>query len=929
MIRERSTCREPLLHLAWSSNADGVCAAPLAWCPELLPDMESKPLADWLAAVAVTDGAALARELAGVLARHQPFECALEIACIDGRHRHVLVTGLPRQDGGYAGALVDMTDRHNALEDATRSAATLRLMVDNATDLVGYCGLDGRYIDISSSFTRSLGWEREQLIGQPAIDFVHPDDHAHANDDMRRILAGETRPDAIELRKRDTRGQYLALASKTRMVTDPASGECLGAVFVSRDIAREKEMLQSLERMAEQNRTLLESINDGFFSVNPAWEIVYANNRAAAFVGVDRDTAIGKVVWDVAAGLADSVVGEQLRRAMERRESASFEAFYEPVGVWVSERIYAHEEGLSVFFHDISERVAAEQQIRDSERRFRETIRITPAGYMLVNGAGIVEDINPALCQLSGYSRDELVGNPVAAILVGGAASAALNVCHTGQHDHALETVLRHRQGHRVVALVNQTIELDAQGHARSLTAFITDITERKHAEARLEILATRDTLTGLPNRTWINRRVSDMLDNGRGCGDTTLFFIDLNRFKEVNDSMGHATGDRLLQQVGKRLQSCMRPGDAVARLGGDEFVVAANCTGREAAAAIARRLLATMDLPFDADGMEMRVGASIGISQAGAGFTSTEELFQKADTAMYKAKALGDGSFQFFEPVMCLEAKRRLQLEAALHRALEHRQFALHYQPRVDLRSLRTLGVEALLRWQHPEFGSIPPLEFIPLAEERGQIGNIGRWVLGAACRDVKHINDRYGLALHVSVNVSARQLRSPDLIGQVHTALADSGLPAGSLELELTESALIEDLDQSVQVLRGLKALGVRLSIDDFGTGYSSLSYLKRLPIDVLKLDRSFLAENPAGDDFLRSLIGMAHVLKLSVVAEGIEHRAAMEALRDASCDEGQGYLFARPMPLDALEAFLAQEDGARACQPELSHEKPQITN
>jgi diguanylate cyclase (GGDEF)-like protein/PAS domain S-box-containing protein len=872
--------------------------------------MAGMPLADWMAAVAVDDGAAVARELAGVLARQQPFECELEVACSDGRRRHVLVTGLPQaQGGGYAGALVDVTARRDALDDAVRGAATLRLMVDNATDLVAFCGLDGRYIDISSSFTRSLGWTREQLIGQPAIDFVHPDDHAHANDDMRRILAGETRPDAIEIRKRDTDGRYLELASKTRMVIDPATGDCLGAVFVSRHIAREKEMLGRLERMAEQNRTLLESINDGFFSVNTDWEIVYANNRAAAFVGVERDGAIGKVVWDVAAGLAESVVGQHLRTAMARRQSDSFEAFYEPVGVWVSERIYAHEEGLSVFFHDISERVAREKQIRDSERRFRETIRITPAGYLLVNGDGIIEDLNPALCQLSGYSRDELVGKPVAAILVDGDASAALNVRHTGHREHALETVLLHRRGRHVVALVNQTIELDAQGRARSLTAFITDITERKRAEARLEELANQDALTGLPNRSWINRRVSDML--GQGHGTTTVFFIDLNRFKEVNDSMGHATGDRLLRQVGERLQSCMRPGDVVARLGGDEFVVAADCAGRDAAAAIARRLLATMTRPFEADGIEMRVGASIGISLAGIGVTSTDDLFQKADTAMYKAKALGDGAFQFFEPEMCLEARRRLQLEAALHRALDHRQFSLHYQPRVDLRSLRTLGVEALLRWDHPEFGRVPPLEFIPLAEERGQIGTIGRWVLGEACRDVKDINERLGLALHVSVNVSARQLRSPDLIGQVRTVLAESGLPAGSLELELTESALIEDLDQSVQVLQGLKALGVRLSIDDFGTGYSSLSYLKRLPIDVLKLDRSFVAGNPAGDGFVRALIDMAHVLDLSVVAEGIECGTAMEALRDASCDEGQGYLFARPMPLAELDAFLVHEN------------------
>ena len=307
-----------------------------------------------------------------------------------------------------------------------------------------------------------------------------------------------------------------------------------------------------------------------------------------------------------------------------------------------------------------------------------------------------------------------------------------------------------------------------------------------------------------------------------------------------------------------------------------------------------------------------MRVGASIGISLATPGTASTELLFQHADTAMYQAKALGNGSFQFFEPAMCIAAKRRLQLEVALHRALDQDQFEVHYQPRVDLRSMRLLGVEALLRWNHPEFGRVPPLEFIPLAEERGHIGAIGQWVLGVACRDVKQLNDRLGLALHVSVNVSARQLRLPDLVAQVRQALGASGLPPAALELELTESALIDDLEQSAEMLRGLKALGVRLSIDDFGTGYSSLSYLKRFPIDVLKLDRSFVAENPAGDGFVRALIDMAHVLDLSVVAEGIESGTAMEALRDAACDEGQGYLFARPMPLGELEAFVANETG-----------------
>ncbi|GGY16622.1 sensor domain-containing protein [Pseudoduganella dura] len=913
MNREHSSSNEPVIHLVWSANAEGLCEPAVERSAGLLPDMAGMPLAAWVMQVAGENGTALAQEIGNALSAQRPFDLELDIACGNGQRRQALMTGLPRPGGtGFTGALVDVTAHRQALDQTQRSAATLRLMVDNATDLIAFCGMDGRYIDISSSFTRTLGWTAAQLIGQPAITFVHPDDHANCNAELTRIFSGEPRPDAMELRKRRIDGGHVTLGSKTSMVIDPVSGECLGAVFVSRDITREKEMLHRLERMAEQNRTLLESIDDGFFSVNENWEIVYANTRAAAFVGVDRDEAIGKVVWDVAAGLAESTIGEHLRAAMASRASTSFEAFYDPVGVWVTERIYAHEDGLSVFFHDISERVAREKHIRESERRFRETIGITPAGYVLVNGDGIVEDVNPALCQLSGHAREDLVGAPVATILADGEASNALNIRLPGRHVHALETVLVHRLGHRVYALVNQTIELDAAGRPCSLTAFITDITDRKHAEARLEELATRDSLTGLPNRAWINRRVGDMLGQPRNETYTTVFFIDLNRFKEVNDSMGHATGDRLLQQVGQRLQACMRPGDVVARLGGDEFVVAASCTGRDAASTIAERLLGALKTPFHADGLEMRVGASIGISLAKPGAASTELLFQHADTAMYQAKALGNGSFQFFEPEMCIAATRRLRLEASLHRALEQGQFEVHYQPRVDLRSMQLRGVEALLRWNHPEFGRVPPLEFIPLAEERGHICAIGQWVLGAACRDVQRLNERFGLALHVSVNVSARQLRSPGLVAQVGQALGASGMPPAALELELTESALIEDLDQSVAVLRGLKALGVRLSIDDFGTGYSSLSYLKRFPIDVLKLDRSFITENPASDGFVRALIDMAHVLDLSVVAEGIESAAAMAALRDASCDEGQGYLFARPMPLRELEDFVAHEGG-----------------
>lgn len=1006
--------------------------------PALLPPLNRTSFIEWMGLLHPKDGVWLAALCADAIREQRAFHHEIRVRCTDDTTRWVLVSGMPcfGDDGqfeGFTGAFVDVTEQRDRLEQALRSEAEHRLIVDHSLDLIAHCGADGRYIHVSPSYTQLVGWEPAEMVGQPVADFLHPDDRIRARLGLAEIFNGRDIAHVVEVRKRHRDGHYIFLGTKVRKVCDPATGQVVGAVLVSRDITREKEMLEQIERMAEQNtalienspdimmlldfegtilhankaveqmlgyrvkeligrpgmqyicdeahaqtsanlvamsqgqaflsadlpclrsdgqvlrlawsmrrplgskliyatardvtethrtrlelerahlqvRTILESIDDGFFSVNKDWEVTYANTLAAAFVGAGRDDVIGKVVWNIANGFAESSVAPHYWRAMERCESTSFEAFYEPAGVYMSTRIYAHDDGLSVFFHDVSARVNSDRAIRESERRLREMIEITPAGYVLIDADGIVQEVNPALCQLSGYSRSELIGSRVSDILLSEGDEAALKVGRLGDQSRALEAVIRHRHGHAVYALVNQTVEISDQGQPLSMTAFITDITERKRAEARLEQLATRDILTGLPNRAWINQHLQAMLGQARADMATTVLFIDLNRFKQVNDSLGHATGDVLLQQVGARLQSCMRPGDMVARLGGDEFVVAANCAGPDAAAAIAQRLLTALKTPFYVGGLEICVGAAIGISLSNQGADTSEQLFQNADTAMYRAKAAGDDAYRFFEPEMSMEARRRLQVEMAMRHALELGQLSLHYQPRIELRSMRIQGVEALLRWNHPELGQIAPCEFIPIAEERGHIEEIGKWVLLEACREAKRLIEQYGAPLHVSVNVSARQLRSAALVGAVVQALRESGLAPNALELELTESALIEDVEQSAALLTRLKNLGVRISLDDFGTGYSSLSYLKRFPVDVLKLDRSFFREQSysAGNgDFVKALINMAHALGLTVVAEGIETGAAAESLRKAACDEGQGYLFAKPMNVRDLAQWLS---------------------
>jgi diguanylate cyclase (GGDEF)-like protein len=394
------------------------------------------------------------------------------------------------------------------------------------------------------------------------------------------------------------------------------------------------------------------------------------------------------------------------------------------------------------------------------------------------------------------------------------------------------------------------------------------------------------------------------------------VLFLDLDRFKEVNDSFGHDLGDALLCEVAARLRAALGKDDVIARLGGDEFVVAAPCpAGRgDGAAAIATRLLAALTPPVRVGSQEVIVGASIGIALYPQDGASRESLFQAADAAMYRAKGAGRNRHRFFEPGMAAATRARMALELALRPALARGEFVLHYQPRIDLRSMTVVGLEALLRWNHPQRGQVAPGEFIGIAEETGLIGDIGRWVLDEACRQAQALAVRHGRPLRMSVNVSARQLALAGFVDEVRAALAASGLAPGSLELELTESALIEDMDRTAAMLAELQGLGVKLAVDDFGTGYSSLAYLRRFPIDVLKLDRSFVLQDDgriSAFDFVKAFVDMAHALRMSVVAEGVETVEVLDFLRAADCDEAQGYLMARPLPLAALHALLRKDD------------------
>ncbi len=423
------------------------------------------------------------------------------------------------------------------------------------------------------------------------------------------------------------------------------------------------------------------------------------------------------------------------------------------------------------------------------------------------------------------------------------------------------------------------------------------------------------DTLTGLPNRALFMDRLNQALSRRSASAEiVAVLFLDLDHFKVINDSLGHAVGDQLLVEVARRLQACMRVGDTVARLGGDEFTVLSESTGDIAEAeGVAVRIARQLDAVFTIDGRDMFINASIGIVVVAANDGSADDLLRNADAAMYEAKSHGRGRFEVFDLAMGDRVSRRLELETGLRRAIERDEFEVHYQPIVDLATGRLSEVEALVRWQHPERGLIPPIEFIPLAEETGLILPMGRWVLREACRQVRswHMQRPADVPLVLNVNLSSREFQHPGLIADIIDMLEETKFDPTCLKLEITESAMMRDGEAAIATLTRLRQMGIKLAIDDFGTGYSSLAYLQRFPIDILKIDQSFvqhMGEGRGDEAIVGTIMSLAKILKLSVTGEGIETHGQLDRLRALGCDHGQGYFLSRPLTAGAMQELLA---------------------
>ncbi|MDQ3920206.1 MAG: EAL domain-containing protein [Acidobacteriota bacterium] len=569
----------------------------------------------------------------------------------------------------------------------------------------------------------------------------------------------------------------------------------------------------------------------------------------------------------------------------------------------------------------LAERARSANELRESEERFRLLVEgVNDYAIIMLDPSGRVASWNAGAERIKGYSAEEIVGEhcsrffPEEDVRAGMPERELQMASAEGRHE--AEGWRVRKDGTRFWANVVMTALRDEAGGLRGFAKVTRDVTERKLIEERLLHDALHDGLTGLANRALFMDRLGQAVERAKRHRDYSfaVFFLDLDRFKLVNDSLGHLAGDRLLVEVGRRLRSCLRAGDTVARLGGDEFTILLDDI-KDAGDAVrmAERVQSRLSKPFDLDGHEVFVSASVGIALSAMDYSRPEDILRDANTAMHGAKSNGKASYQVFDATMHDRALAMLRLETDLRRAAERGEYRLHYQPIVSLASGRLTGFEALVRWQHPERGLLYPEEFLALAEETGLIIQIDRWVLREACRQIRAWQERFPSEprLCVSVNLSARHFSAPNLLGHVETVLEESGVDAGCLKLEITESVLMSEADAVTRTLAQLKALGVELQLDDFGTGYSSLSYLHRFPVGALKIDRAFVSRiGPGGanSEIARAIATMAHSLGMGVVGEGVETEEQLAELKAMGCECAQGNFFAEPLDAAAAESLMA---------------------
>ncbi len=818
------------------------------------------------------------------------------------------------------GAFIDLTEQRQKDRALHQMNGFLTAIVENSPVAIYTTDSDGIINFWNPAAVRIFGFTREQAVGHRA-PFVPPEKKAEAAELRRRVLSGEIL-DGLELERKRGDGSTIVIHGAAAPLRDEAD-RITGLLVACVDVSEAKRAAGELESHVHFMRALIDAIpspvyfkdREGRFRVyNRAWDELFGNG----------ENWIGRTVFDMFEPSLAVQHQERDRTLLERPSSTTYEAMaptsegeqrqmlYNKVS-FVDQR--GEVAGLIGVITDVTRYKETERALEASEARFRVLTESSIDLISVVDQDGAIKYQSGAVRHLLGYDPADSVGRNVFDLVhqddVEHMRAAFRRIIEARLSTEPAEFRIRHRDGswRTFESLGTNCL---SNPHIRGVVFNSRDVTDRKVIQQRMQHLAYHDNLTGLPNRSLLQDRLARSIARAERSGrHVAVLFIDLDNFKNINDTLGHDVGDELLRQVSRRLSECVRLEDTIARQGGDEFIVLLdNLEEARGASIVAQKILNALRLPLTLGGTEQHVSGSVGIALYPEDGRDAQTLMKNADTAMFHGKGQGKNTYQYFTAQMNIAVKRRMTLESALRRAVVQKDFVLNYQPQIDLESGAIVGVEALVRWKTEDSGTVMPGDFIPLAEETGLINEIGEWVLREGCRQAREWHGMGLPKIRMAINLSARQFSDKGFLDMVTRVLAETGIDPALLELEITESQVMRQTEGMIQLLNQLSAMGIQLAIDDFGTGYSSLSYLKRLPIQKLKIDQSFIRDitvDPNDRAIVVAIISMAESLDLETIAEGVETEGQLALLRSKGCHVGQGFFFSAPVRAEEIYPIL----------------------
>ncbi len=778
--------------------------------------------------------------------------------------------------------------------------------------LCDYCLPPSPSLRFTPAWAKILGYKSDEIPSAEIFQSwwgqqIHPNDHTRVISLFNKLYSGELKKLICNLRVKHKQGDWCEIEISASVIKRDEKGWAQHVFTAIRDLAESEN----------RYKRIVENLNEGIWVIDRYNNIRFVNQALADMLGYSVEAMLGRSVFDFESKKNLGVFKQQLA---DRKKGLSSVYEIEVVHkkghlllIQVESAPYLNEKSK---FDGVVEGIKDMSDIRSQQLKLKmlsSAIEQSGSMVLITDKHAKIDYANPKICAVTGYEKEELVNKSAQVLQPEDIDLRAMDdvweKINNGE-DWQGELQLRKKQGGKIWVIMSISSIANEQNIITHFVMVFEDVSQLKEAHLRMEELAYVDSLTGLANRVLFRDRLEQVLKSlQRADVCAALLYLDLDEFKRINDSMGHDVGDAVLMKVAETLRQCVRYQDTVARMGGDEFVILlTDIDGMAGASSVARKILDAMSEPIHLLKNEILISPSIGITLAPIDSLNADILFKNADMAMYKAKSSGRNNYQFFTEEMNDQVVDHIMIENDLRHAMGRDELYIKYQPKCDMKTKKLVGVEALVRWKHPQKGELSPEYFIPIAETAGLMIKLGKWVLRTACKEIKKLEQQGLSDIELAVNLSTRQFRDPDLIETIQMALSESGFRAVKLELEVTETTLMEQIDHAVELLDQIKALGISLTIDDFGTGYSSLNYLKRLPIDTLKIDKEFIADIPDDKDDMEissAVIAMAHKLGLTVVAEGVATQAQWDFLEKNKCDIAQGYLMGKPMLMDEIIA------------------------